>query len=66
MGRLMAITKVERARIADSRRKIKSVSDSLKHVDPKKIQDYDAIEDCLEQAEANLAEALDPEVGRTQ
>jgi len=54
----MAITRVERERIADSRLKIQSVADSLKHVDPKKIEDLEEIEDCLEKAEQNLGDAL--------
>jgi len=54
----MAITQVERERIQDSRLKIRSVANSLKHVDPKKIQDLEQIEDCLEHAEQNLGDAL--------
>ena len=39
----MGLSRVERARISDSRLRIKSVEHSLKHVDPKKVENYDAI-----------------------
>jgi hypothetical protein len=38
--------------------KIQSVARSLKHVDPSKIHDFQAIQDCLEDASENLAGAL--------
>jgi hypothetical protein len=54
----MALTRVERERIADNRMKIRSVANSLAHIDPQKIEDLEAIQDCLEDAEKNLAGAL--------
>jgi hypothetical protein len=39
--------------------KIRSVANSLKHIDPAKIDDFEAIEDCLHDAEKNLTGALD-------
>jgi hypothetical protein len=59
----MALTRTEKERIADSRLKIQSVADSLTHVDPKKIRNFDEIQDCLEEADKNLTGALksDPE-----
>jgi hypothetical protein len=54
----MALTRVERERIADSRLKIQSVAESLKHVDPKKVPDFEDIEDCLENADQSLSESL--------
>ena len=59
----MRLTRLERERITDSRLKIQSVADSLKHVDPKKVRDYKEIKNCLEEADLNLAGALrsDPE-----
>ena len=54
----MAITRVERERIADSRLKIQSVADTLRHVDRKTIEDFEEIEECLEKAEQNLGDAL--------
>jgi hypothetical protein len=54
----MALTQVERERITDSRLKIRSVADSLNHVDPKKVPDFDEIQECLEDAEKSLGGAL--------
>ena len=54
----MGLTRVERERIKDSRLKLQSVSNSLKEVDPEKIEDMEQIEECLEDAERNLREAL--------
>jgi hypothetical protein len=39
--------------------KIRSVANSLKHIDPAKIDNLEAIEDCLEDAEKSLTGALD-------
>jgi len=55
----MGLSRVERARISDSRLRIKSVEHSLKHVDPKKVENYDAIQECLENADESLTKALD-------
>ena len=54
----MALTRVEKERINDSRLKIRSVSNSLKGVDPKKIPDFEDIEECLEDADESLGGAL--------
>jgi len=55
----MALSRAERERISDNRLKIRSVSNSLAHLDPSKIADFEAIQDCLEDAEKNLAGALE-------
>jgi hypothetical protein len=52
------LTKEERARITDSKHKIQSVADSLTYVDPRKIPNFDAIEECLENADESLRGAL--------
>jgi hypothetical protein len=54
----MALTRVERERITDSRLKVQSVTNSLKHVDPNKVPDFEEIQECLEDADKSLAEAL--------
>jgi hypothetical protein len=54
----MSLTPVERERIQDSKRKIQSITHSLHHVDPRKIADFESIEDCLEVADRNLEGAL--------
>jgi hypothetical protein len=54
----MKLTEVERERITDSRAKLQSVARTLKHVDPRKVQDFHAIQDCLDDANKNLASAL--------
>jgi len=54
----MSLTQVERERIQDSKRKIQSVNHSLHHVDPRKIADFEAIEQCLEQADRTLEGTL--------
>jgi hypothetical protein len=54
----VALTRVERERITDSRLKLQSVSNSLKHVDPEKVPDFDQIKECLEDAEKSLGGAL--------
>lgn len=54
----MALTPVERERIQDSKRKLQSVSHSLHHVDSGKIADFEAIRDCLEDADRTLEGAL--------
>jgi len=63
----MKLTRVERERISDSRVKIESITKSLKHVDPGKIRAFEEIQDCLEDAEQNLGEALrSPDPDRPQ
>ena len=54
----MGLTEEERARLNDSKNKIQSVATSLAHVDPSKVQDLDEIEECLENADESLREAL--------
>jgi hypothetical protein len=52
------LTRTDRERIADNRMKIRSVASSLSHIDPKKINDFEAIQECLEDADKNLSGAL--------
>lgn len=52
------LTQVEKERIADSRMKLQSVADTLKHVDPEKVKDLEEIQDCLEDAEQTLKGSL--------
>ena len=54
----MALTRVERERITDSRQKVQSVAHSLQQVERNKIPNFEAIEECLEEAEKSLAKAL--------
>jgi hypothetical protein len=54
----MQLTRTEKERIADSRHKIQSVTESLSKVDPEKVEDFEGIQDCLEGAEKNLDKAL--------
>jgi hypothetical protein len=52
------LTREERARITDCTHKIQSASDSLGHVDPKKIPDIGDIQECLESADKTLRGVL--------
>ncbi|MBV8728708.1 MAG: hypothetical protein JO336_02750 [Acidobacteriia bacterium] len=54
----MALSRVERERLSDSRMKIQSVVESLKHVDPAKVPDFESIEQCLDDADKSLTGAL--------
>jgi hypothetical protein len=54
----MKLTPVEKERITDSKMKINSITSSLRHVDPKKIADFDDIQECLEDADKSLGAAL--------
>jgi hypothetical protein len=54
----MKLTHVEKERITDSQMKIQSISSSLKHVDPKKLADFEDIQECLEEADKSLGGAL--------
>jgi hypothetical protein len=56
----MALTRVDRERITDSRQMVQSVTHILKDVDPRKIPHFAAIEDCLKDADKSLAKALQP------
>jgi hypothetical protein len=59
----MALSRAERERIADNRMKIRSAADSLSHIDPSKINDFEAIQECLENADKNLTGALESSDG---
>ena len=54
----MSLTREERERITDNRMKIRSVTRSMAHIDPAKIDDFEAIRECLENADKNLTGAL--------
>jgi len=54
----MSLTRVERERVADSRRRIQSASEVLNHVDPAKVPHLEEIQECLEDAEKSLTGAL--------
>ena len=55
----MALSRAERERIADDRMKIRSAANSLSQIDPSKINDFEAIQECLENADRNLTGALE-------
>src|SRR5690242_13240564 len=57
----MALSRSERERVTDSRFKLKSVSNSLSQIDPAKVPDIEGIQECLENAEQSLKEALQGE-----
>jgi hypothetical protein len=57
----MGLTRVERERIKDSRLKLQSVADSLKHVSPQGVDGIDDIQECLKDAEKSLTGALKAE-----
>jgi hypothetical protein len=52
------LTQEERARITDSKHKIQSAADSLTHVDGRKIPGFEAIVECLENADESLRGVL--------
>jgi len=54
----MALTKVEKERLTDSRLQLQSVARSLREINPERIPGYQEIEDCLEDADKNLGKAL--------
>lgn len=54
----MALTRVERERITDSRLKIQAIAHSLNSVDPTKIPHFEEIQECLEDADKSLGGAL--------
>ena len=65
----MTLTREEKERLTDSRLKLQSIANSLKGVDPKKVPDYEDIEECLEDADKSLRGVLrssesDPESRR--
>jgi hypothetical protein len=55
---VMKLTRVEQERISDSRLKIQAVAESLKHLDPAKVEDFEGIRNCLDDANRNLGAAL--------
>jgi hypothetical protein len=54
----MALTPAERERITDGMRKIQSARASLENVDGRKIPEFEQMEECLEDADKNLGQAL--------
>ena len=54
----MSLTPVEREKIKDSRKKIESAAKTLKDIPPEKVPAYSDLDECLEEAEHNLEEAL--------
>jgi len=54
----MALTRLEKEQISDSRLKLQSAANTLSHVDLGKIPDFEEIRDCLEDAEKSLGSAL--------
>ena len=60
----MGLTQEERARLNDSKQKLQSVANSLAHVDPRKVPDFDEIEECLENADKSLRETLRSKSGQ--
>lgn len=54
----MALTHVERERIVDSRLKLQTVTNSLKHINPENVPQLEEIEECLEKSNRNLGLAL--------
>ena len=54
----MALTRVDKERISDSRLKIQAVAESLSEIDPGKIAGMENIQECLEDAEKSLSGTL--------
>jgi hypothetical protein len=63
----VALTRVDRQRLQDSRLRIQSIVSSLGGVDADKVPNYVEIHECLRQAERNIEIALnaglDPNAG---
>ncbi len=55
---MQPLTKSERAKITDSVHSIQSARASLADIDEAKVPEVDEIQDCLENADKNLREAL--------
>jgi len=62
----LGLTEEEKARLNDSKHKIQSVANSLAHIDPRKVPDFAEIEECLENADQSLREALNAKSGPDQ
>ena len=54
----MALSRVERERVSDSRLKLQSVANTLSHIDPQKVPEFEDIQECLENAEKSLRGVL--------
>jgi hypothetical protein len=54
----MALSRVDREKITDSMLKIQSARSSLETVEEAKIEDFEHIQECLENADKNLRSAL--------
>ena len=54
----MALTRLEREQIQDSTLKLQSVSRALSHVDPRKLEDFADIQECIQDARKSLSDAL--------
>ena len=58
MLKKMELTRVEREKITDGMRKIQSARASLENIDGRKIPEFEQMEECLEEADKNLDQAL--------
>ena len=54
----MALTRVETERITDARLKLQSAANSLKQISAEKIPGHSDIDECLENADKSLRNAL--------
>ena len=54
----MALTRVDKERISDSRMKIQAVAESLSEIEPGKIPEMESIQECLGDAEKSLSGSL--------
>ncbi len=54
----MALTRVEKEQITDTRLKVQAAAKTLKEIDARKVPHHDEIEDCLEDADKSLGSAL--------
>lgn len=54
----MNLTATEKERLRDSLLKIQAVTETLSDVDPAKVPNFQAIQDCLEGADETLDHAL--------
>ena len=55
----MSLTRVEREQIHDSKLKLQAAANSLNNLDPGKIEDFDDIQECLEDVRQSLDAALE-------
>jgi len=60
----MALSRVEKERIEDSRLKLQAVARSLKEVNRQYVPDFPDIEECIEDADESLGTALSQEKNR--